>query len=168
MPAKKKSKSRHRRKPKKGGEKHCPKDQSKKHKEVKVLSEEDYYSKNNEFSTWLKEDRGLFFSRLSSEEARQLFQAFVKAWNKGELPSVYYQGINSGPRTDHNWRLRKETNAVSGDPSEEKELTRRLEKFERKTFKKMQEDVLDELLPKATGRERLIEKRIINRERAKE
>ncbi|KAL4200932.1 hypothetical protein AMTRI_Chr02g256090 [Amborella trichopoda] len=73
---------------------------------IEELSDNDYFSKNNEFATWLKEERGVFFSDLSSEEARKLFSGFVKVWNKQRLPARYYEGIASGPRTAHNWRIK--------------------------------------------------------------
>ncbi|VVA27427.1 Hypothetical predicted protein [Prunus dulcis] len=66
--------------------------------EFQELSTDDYFSKNNEFSTWLKEEKDVFFSDLSSESARQLFSDFVKVWNKQKLESKYYEGIASGPR----------------------------------------------------------------------
>ncbi|KAH0986297.1 hypothetical protein GBA52_013474 [Prunus armeniaca] len=81
------------------------KHKSKRHKgdrhlkiEFQELSTDDYFSKNNEFSTWLKEEKDVFFSDLSSESARQLFSDFVKVWNKQKLESKYYEGIASGPR----------------------------------------------------------------------
>ncbi|KAF7822476.1 style cell-cycle inhibitor 1-A [Senna tora] len=74
--------------------------------ELQELSKDDYFSKNNEFATWLKEEKNVFFSELSSESARELFSDFVKAWNRGKLESRYYEGIASGPRTAHNWRIK--------------------------------------------------------------
>lgn len=136
--------------------------------EIKALSEEDYFSKNNEFSTWLKEERGMFFSNLSSEKTRKLFLEFINAWNSRQLRSEYYEGISSAPRTDHNWGFKIDKKAISeADPVEEREIAKKFEKLERKKYQKMQEVVLDELLPKATGRERMVEKRAINREQAR-
>ncbi|XVF87905.1 hypothetical protein PTKIN_Ptkin19aG0005800 [Pterospermum kingtungense] len=71
------------------------------------LSNEDYFSKNNEFATWLKEEKHVFFSDLSSESARELFSDFVKEWNNQKLGSQYYEGIASGPRTAHNWKIKQ-------------------------------------------------------------
>ncbi|KAK4753109.1 hypothetical protein SAY87_021907 [Trapa incisa] len=71
------------------------------------LSSEDYFLKNNEFATWLKEEKDVFFSDLSSESSRALFKNFVKAWNSGNLEPRYYEGITSGPRSAHNWKLKK-------------------------------------------------------------
>ncbi|OMO63698.1 hypothetical protein COLO4_32235 [Corchorus olitorius] len=71
------------------------------------LSNDDYFSKNNEFATWLKEEKRVFFSDLSSETARELFSDFVKDWNNQKLGSQYYEGIVSGPRTAHNWKIRQ-------------------------------------------------------------
>ncbi|KAJ1377763.1 nucleolar protein 58, partial [Sesbania bispinosa] len=75
--------------------------------EFQELSNDDYFAKNNEFATWLKEEKNVFFSDLVSESARELFKDFVKAWNKGKLESHYYEGIASGPRTSHNWKIKK-------------------------------------------------------------
>ncbi|XP_058722809.1 style cell-cycle inhibitor 1-A-like [Vicia villosa] len=71
------------------------------------LSSDDYFAKNNEFATWLKEEKNLFFSDLSSESARELFAEFVKAWNRGKLESNYYEGIATAPRSSHNWKIKK-------------------------------------------------------------
>ncbi|KAL6629103.1 hypothetical protein ACP70R_028868 [Stipagrostis hirtigluma subsp. patula] len=72
----------------------------------KEISKDDYFSKNNEFAAWLKEEKGKYFSDLSSKSARELFLKFVKRWNKGKLPSQYYEGISSGPRSAHNWNIK--------------------------------------------------------------
>ncbi|KAK2423794.1 style cell-cycle inhibitor [Trifolium repens] len=71
------------------------------------LSGDDYFAKNNEFATWLKEEKNVFFSDLLSESARELFAEFVKAWNRGKLESNYYEGIATAPRTAHNWKIKK-------------------------------------------------------------
>ncbi|XP_057723305.1 style cell-cycle inhibitor 1-B isoform X2 [Arachis stenosperma] len=76
-------------------------------KGIQELSSDDYFAKNNEFATWLKEEKNVFFSDLSSESAREMFSDFVKAWNKGKLETNYYEGIASGPRTAHNWKIKK-------------------------------------------------------------
>nr|BAD45376.1 Epstein-Barr virus EBNA-1-like [Oryza sativa Japonica Group] len=66
--------------------------------DFKEISKDEYFAKNNEFATWSKEEKGKFFSDLSLESARDLFEKFVKTWNKGKLPSQYYEGITRGPR----------------------------------------------------------------------
>ncbi|KAH9305281.1 hypothetical protein KI387_009685, partial [Taxus chinensis] len=134
--------------------------------ELKALSEEDYFLKNNEFSTWLKKEQGMFFSNLSSEVARMLFLKFVSAWNSGELHNDYYEGMSSAPRTDHNWGLKGVKKTLSEgvmDPIEEREIAKKFDKSKRKKFQKMQEVVLDELLPKLTEPERMLEKKSLNR-----
>ncbi|XP_017418955.1 style cell-cycle inhibitor 1-B [Vigna angularis] len=92
-----KSKDKHRNKHRKGDA----------HTEFLQLSKDDYFAKNNEFAAWLKEEKNVFFSDLLSESAHELFTDFVKAWNKGKLDSHYYEGIASGPRTSHNWKIKK-------------------------------------------------------------
>ncbi|GAV60683.1 hypothetical protein CFOL_v3_04212 [Cephalotus follicularis] len=76
-------------------------------KDFHELSNDDYFLKNNEFATWLKEEKNVFFSELSSESARELFSDFAKAWNSQKLESSYYEGIASGPRSSHNWKFKK-------------------------------------------------------------
>ncbi|PKI65528.1 style cell-cycle inhibitor 1-A isoform X1 [Punica granatum] len=71
------------------------------------ISSEDYFLKNNEFAAWLKEEKDVFFSDLSSGSSRALFEDFVKAWNSQDLETRYYEGIASGPRTAHNWKIKK-------------------------------------------------------------
>ncbi|XP_023553665.1 luc7-like protein 3 [Cucurbita pepo subsp. pepo] len=73
---------------------------------IEELSEEDYFLKNNEFATWLKDEKNVYFSDLSSESARKLFSDFVELWNDQRLESRYYEGISSGPRTSHNWKIK--------------------------------------------------------------
>ena len=74
--------------------------------DIEEISSSDYFKKNNEFSTWLKEEKGVFFSDLSADSAREKFLKFVEKWNKGKLPSQYYEGISTGPRTSHNWKIK--------------------------------------------------------------
>ena len=74
--------------------------------EIQELSNDDYFLKNNEFATWLKEEKDVFFSDLSSDSAREMFSGFVKAWNNKKLESRYYEGIASGPRSAHKWKIK--------------------------------------------------------------
>ncbi|XP_062115744.1 style cell-cycle inhibitor 1-A [Humulus lupulus] len=104
----KKSHKRHSDKEKKSKDKHKDKQGKGDHTnyEFKELTKDDYFSKNNEFSTWLKDEKKIFFSDLSSEAAHDLFTDFIKAWNKHKLDSRYYEGIVTGPRTAHKWRIK--------------------------------------------------------------
>jgi hypothetical protein len=74
--------------------------------DFKEISKDDYFAKSNEFAKWLKEEKGKYFSDLSSESARDIFLKFVKQWNKGKLPSQYYEGITAGPRSAHKWNIK--------------------------------------------------------------
>ncbi|XP_019057493.1 PREDICTED: luc7-like protein 3 [Tarenaya hassleriana] len=96
----KKSKDKHKKKHRKG-------DSRAKNGGFPELSGEDYFSKNNEFAAWLKEEKGTYFADLTSESARELFSGFVKAWNRGRLEPRYYEGITSAPRTAHNWKIKQ-------------------------------------------------------------
>ncbi|XP_047336555.1 style cell-cycle inhibitor 1-B [Impatiens glandulifera] len=75
--------------------------------EFKEISPDDYFLRNNEFSTWLKEEKDIFFSDLSSERARELFLKFVKDWNRQKLEPRFYEGIAAGPRSAHNWKIKQ-------------------------------------------------------------
>ncbi|KAG9438911.1 hypothetical protein H6P81_019076 [Aristolochia fimbriata] len=77
------------------------------HYDLEEISTNDYFSKNNEFSTWLKQEKDIFFSDLSSDEARKLFSRFVKDWNRQKLQSHYYEGIKTGPRSAHSWKIKE-------------------------------------------------------------
>ncbi|KAL9230852.1 hypothetical protein vseg_006147 [Gypsophila vaccaria] len=97
-----------------------PYDKEKKHKSkdskhgrhsdlvITELSNDDYFSKNNEFATWLKEEKKKFFSDLSTESARELFSEFVEEWNSRKLKSKFYKGIKTGPRSSHKWKIKDE------------------------------------------------------------
>lgn len=143
-------------------------DELKSSKEIshKALSEDDYYEKNKEFSTWLNEKHGVYFSSLSSDDTRKLFVEFVEAWNAGTLPEKFYGGIDIAARTNHKWEF-KGGRECSIDREEEFEFMKKLEKFNKKKFRKDHKELLDELLPKETGRERLLEKKSLRREQAR-
>ena len=73
------------------------------------LSEDDYFSRNPEFSTWLVAEKGRHFNQLTAEESRELFAKFVSRWNSKKLPAKYYAGLAapaSMRRTGHDWGLR--------------------------------------------------------------
>ncbi|TXG71269.1 hypothetical protein EZV62_006204 [Acer yangbiense] len=95
---------------KKSKDKHRDKNSKRDHHHSKLefqeLTKDDYFSKNNEFATWLIEEKKVFFSDLSSDSAREYFLDFIKAWNKQKLDSRYYEGISSGLRSAHNWKLK--------------------------------------------------------------
>ncbi|CAM8877077.1 unnamed protein product [Rhodiola kirilowii] len=103
------SSNHHSDKEKKSSDKHKDK-RSKKDRhqksEIQELTKEDYFSKNNEFATWLKEERKIYFSDLSTDSARELFLEFVKKWNKHKLKPQYYEGISTAPRSAHNWKIK--------------------------------------------------------------
>ena len=136
---------------------------------VDNISEEDYFAKSNEFAMWLKEAKGLFFSNLSSEETHKLFATFVEIWNAGKLSAKYYQGITAAPRTTHKWGIKLDSNenALLGKDEDDIMYEKKLQKLERKKFNKDQEVLVDELVPKATGREAMLEKKALRREQAR-
>lgn len=136
-------------------------------RQVEKISTDDYFLKSSEFATWLKEDRGVFFSDLSSKETHEIFEVFVEKWNAGRLHPKYYDGIQQAPRTNHNWAIKKSQQSSVIDEEEERALAKTRDKYEKKVFRKEHEAVLDEMLPKATGRERQMELKAIRREQAR-
>lgn len=61
----------------------------------KELSRDDYFSKNNTFSTCVKEEKGVYFSDLSFEAAHDLLSRFVKDSNSQKLYRTYNEGIDT-------------------------------------------------------------------------
>eukprot|EP00850_Spirogloea_muscicola_P004102 SM000017S02842 [mRNA] locus=s17:589822:591984:+ [translate_table: standard] len=120
---------------------------------IEKIAEDDYFIKNAEFSTWLKEGRGVYFSDLSSEQTHNLFQTFTTLWNSGHLPVKYYEGIEKAPH--------------AAEEEDGKLAQRTFDKRERKKVQKEHNVSMDELLPKATGREALLEKKAIRREQSR-
>lgn len=53
------------------------------------ISSSDYFARNVEFSLWLENEKRLYFSDLTADQARKFFDKFVSAWNKGTLPSKF-------------------------------------------------------------------------------
>jgi hypothetical protein len=56
---------------------------------VPQISERDYKSKQNEFQAWLKDIRRVYFEDLTNEEAKLMFDQFVKDWNRGNLDEKF-------------------------------------------------------------------------------
>lgn len=48
-------------------------------------------------------------TELTTEESHKCFNAFVAAWNGGELPLRFYSGLAAAPlkRTSHDWGIKK-------------------------------------------------------------
>ncbi|BBN05546.1 hypothetical protein MPTK1_3g14060 [Marchantia polymorpha subsp. ruderalis] len=132
------------------------------------ISEDHYFVKSNEFATWLREEQRIFFSDLSSEETHKRFLKFVDVWNAGKLSHKYYEGIKQAPRTNHNWAIKRgPEDSVNLDEEEQYAVAKKKDRLDRKKFQKDHEALLDDILPKATGRERQMEMKAIRREQAR-
>ncbi|KAI8466459.1 MAG: hypothetical protein J3K34DRAFT_524543 [Monoraphidium minutum] len=149
---------------------------------VGPIGPDDYFSRATEFTAWLQEGRGLFFNNLSSEEAHTLFEEYVEDWNGGHLAPKYYQGLVTAPtkRTTHQWGFKQQGGgergggergsgmlALMADQQQQRGEARQAEGLEKRKWRAEQKERLDEMLPKATGREALVEKRIARREAAR-
>ena len=104
---------------------------------VPLLTADDFYLRHEEFRVWLHlKERS--FEDLSSEQAHQVFEEeFIKQFNKGKLPAMFYPAqvpggsVNSIPtelreaamKTKHKWNLkvtdrdRQQQEQVSGEVS---------------------------------------------------
>ncbi|SCZ94779.1 BZ3500_MvSof-1268-A1-R1_Chr12-1g03652 [Microbotryum saponariae] len=89
---------------------------------VGQLDESDFYLKSNELRLWLLEQKNKRFDTLRSEDARRYFRKFINKWNRGLLPTKFYQGISSAslPTTvssSHSWSFSKATQRELDDAS---------------------------------------------------
>ncbi|KAI6031177.1 hypothetical protein PISMIDRAFT_648142 [Pisolithus microcarpus 441] len=85
---------------------------------VSPISESDYFLKNSEFGTWLRDEKGKYFDELSGERARSYFRKFVKAWNRGRLPKSLYNDPGSLPatkQTGYKWSFASRSSGVDAE-----------------------------------------------------
>lgn len=133
---------------------------------------------------WLKSTRGTYLDDLSSERSRELFDKFVKRYNTGKLEDVYYKegGVTESTRTRHKWAFVDKLSIPDSDAlSSTKDavasstncpesaataqgsaaVTRPQVKprLSRKREREQYNLALDEIAPKATGREAAIDAR---------
>jgi len=100
----------------------------------------------------------------------------VRRWNQGRLPAKYYAGLVTAPvrRTPHVWGFEKSgagtsvraggTEAFLSDQKARGFEQRMEHKQERKRHAAEQREALDELLPRASGRDAIIENKLARRE----
>uniref|UniRef100_A0A7S3LQS1 Uncharacterized protein n=1 Tax=Aplanochytrium stocchinoi TaxID=215587 RepID=A0A7S3LQS1_9STRA len=77
------------------------------------ITVDDYYNKNAEFRIWLNNSKGIHFSDCN--EPRKYFEKFVKAWNKGKLDKMIYQGhipaeLRVASMSKHSWGFENKLN----------------------------------------------------------
>mmetsp|Transcript_7340 Transcript_7340/g.17642 ORF Transcript_7340/g.17642 Transcript_7340/m.17642 type:complete len:310 (+) Transcript_7340:105-1034(+) len=136
--------------------------------EIKEISNDDYFSRNPEFCKWLKERKGLLFNEMTSPETHALFPEFVAEWNGRKLSKEFYDG-SVGPgvaRTSYNWGI--STSDRLERERDEREASHQALRRDRKAWAAGQKELLDELLPRATGREARVEKAAARREEARQ
>mmetsp|Transcript_8230 Transcript_8230/g.21220 ORF Transcript_8230/g.21220 Transcript_8230/m.21220 type:complete len:300 (+) Transcript_8230:1-900(+) len=149
--------------------------------EITPIAKDDFFLKNPEFCVWLVEHKGKYFGELSSDDARKLFSDFVRLWNDRSLAPKFYHGIGSGSSVP---RTRPSLQAVSGSAMREEDIRSRRsemlgererrmdarqqqwerEKMDRKRRWRDNKQQLDEMFPKATGRDALHEKKAAQRQ----
>lgn len=142
---------------------------------ITEIDSDSYFEKNPEFTAWLSQERGIFFNDLPSRAARQLFDDFVNEWNSKTLKKRYYAGISpsAARRSQHSWSI--QGGGVGGatklgmaaafeEEQEARDTLKDASKVEKRRWKADQKMLLDELLPKPTGRDAAIEKRQLRKE----
>lgn len=80
---------------------------------ISPIVEDDYFLKNEEFRVWLHVAKDIAFESLTTVQARELFsEKFCKAWNKGSLATMYYDGTiptelrQQCAKTSHKWGIK--------------------------------------------------------------
>ena len=80
--------------------------------DVVLDPERDYFAQNQRFRIYLYRECGLTFDELSSPDARNKFQDFVRQFNRGDLEAGYYasqvpmEALEECPSTRHQWGLK--------------------------------------------------------------
>jgi hypothetical protein len=121
-----------------------------------TLTEDDYFTRNPEFSLWLRQQKDIYFNDLDTATAHRLFTDFIYLWNKGLLSGKFYHSIDEKDadkdikrhhdhhKTGFSWGLKPEihrnTNATA--TVEDRRAVRKLER-------KQHKELLNELVPKA-------------------
>ncbi|GLC42528.1 hypothetical protein PLESTB_001107700 [Pleodorina starrii] len=166
-------------------------------REVKEqIGEEDYFRRHAEFSTFLAEERRTQFNELSSDRSRELFSEFVQIWNEGRLAPRYYAGLVAAPkrRTEYRWNFRGGAAAAaaaaaagkgagpgpSGGPAAAAAATgmaafmedQRAQQLGARQETRRQDrvrarDLLEEVAPRETGRDKVVAERAARRELAR-
>lgn len=131
------------------------------------ISLDDFYLKATEFRAWLR-SHDIYSDELSTDKARSLFKKFVRRWNSGQLkPKFYnrdtcYDGL-SQRRTRHTWKIKNESDSNYGKIQEEAtehNVNSRLDKRQQaRRRQEQQKEYLEELYPRSTGREAILEKK---------
>lgn len=151
------------------------------------LSSDDFYAKNKEFRYWLAHKRKpKLFIKMDSSDQRRYFKKFVRRWNKGKLEQGYYTGSLFGesiarepspdpqPNPDGSRRVVAGPSRPRPDDlilAQETESERRAAERdrERSEYKRDKREAKhEERENRATGRDRLLEKRAEKREGSKQ
>lgn len=141
------------------------------------LSSSDYWSKGGEFARFLSEILNKKLNDLTKIEAHQLFEeVFIPKWNSNQLPPHLYQPITLAEldpklRTSHRWNIKtdqtdnskqEKKRPLDNDENQsilDKEETHKKQKKSDKEYVKKKKEVMEELYPKATGRDAMVEKK---------
>ncbi|KAJ1984130.1 hypothetical protein H4R34_000841 [Dimargaris verticillata] len=131
--------------------------------DITPLTADDYYNKNTEFRVWLLRKKKLYFDELSSKDNRRYFKDFVTRWNQVTLSARYYRGMTTAElpassKTRHQWSFTSKLLYDETQRQHRRDEVRR----QRRDFRKTHEMVLEELVPKETGREARLDKRRVH------
>ncbi|KAG2429302.1 hypothetical protein HXX76_011070 [Chlamydomonas incerta] len=139
----------------------------------------DYFRRHAEFAAFLAEERRTQFNELSSERTHELFEEFVRIWNEGRLPARYYAGMVAAParRTEYRWNLKGST-AGGGRPGggvmgmtafmdDQRNLKQDARLEGRRQDRTRAKELLEDIAPKETGRDKMVAERAARRELAR-
>ncbi|GIL85849.1 hypothetical protein Vretimale_8885 [Volvox reticuliferus] len=158
------------------------------------IGDEDYFRHHAEFSTFLVEERRTQFNELSSERSRELFSEFVQIWNEGRLAPRYYAGLVTAPkrRTEYRWNFSGAGTAARGPgqgrgpgPSlngagaggaatgiaafmeDQRTQQAGARQESRRQDRARARELLEDVAPRETGRDKLVAERAARRELAR-
>ncbi|KAK4053590.1 hypothetical protein OIO90_003829 [Microbotryomycetes sp. JL221] len=116
------------------------------------ISNDDFFLKSNEFRIWLDEKKGKRLDSLKSSDARYYFSKFVKRWNRNELSSTMYKGIDSSQthsniNTTYNWKFKNATQRELDDASR----IRKQIGFEKQNLIRRDQDFVGPTIPSSSS-----------------
>jgi len=128
------------------------------------ISEKDYDAKRTLFEEWLNRDTSYTSSALSSSETQRYFKKFVKKWNRAELPERFYKREQpvtaaSSAHTSTVPPVVKSKHDALLEAEEKRREEQLAKRAQAKRERQIRETLEEELVPKETGRELMLQKK---------
>ncbi|KAG2437588.1 hypothetical protein HYH02_011228 [Chlamydomonas schloesseri] len=147
------------------------------------ITTDDYFRRHAEFAAFLAEERRTQFNELSSERSHELFEEFVRIWNEGRLPARYYAGMVAAPsrRTEYRWNLKGSAAGAGGGGrpgggamgmaafmEDQRAMKQDARLDGRRKDRALAKELLEDIAPKETGRDKLVAERAARRQLARQ